>query len=421
MGAPIVFDPVCGSARGHNYKTAIKYAEWMIENGQGQPEIWIPESDCDPAETTIPVKKNLPWVYEYFLPTQSRAPHPWLQRFVRRIKHVAPTSKLVRIALSPFFLLFHLVSLRGIRGSLGKALKSEPSLLFMPGADLFSILALHELAKKGLIKPDQLIVVRLMGVMETAGYLPGSHEMYLTALQLLTAHRLRILISGETEKYATFLERQLKINVPVTHIPIHEAKTTVVPASPNSSPTTRNVVCLGGARADKGYFELFEHAQRCRLTWGRSMHFYVQRMSPQNPEYNLTYELALARSINVTLLPAYLEDDVLFSWIARSDAVYLPYSTGTYAQRGSAILFDSLPFGKLIVGRRGTGFGDSIDSFGLGVTFHDWHSLDRAFETVMQQNDVSRERLKARQLRYLDTLTNNLGDVTNGKNIVRIY
>lgn len=394
----------------------------MIGRAQGPAEIWIPKSDCDPNETKVPVKKNLPWVYEYFLPTGNASLHSRLQRLVRHIKHLAPTSKVVRIALSPLFLSFHLLSMRGIRKSLSKALKCEPSSLFLPGADLFSILALHQLAKKGQIRHDQLIVLRLMGVMETSGYLPGSHEMYLNALQLLTAHRLRILITGETEKYATFLERHLKIGVPVTHIPVHESKTAIsAPSSLDAEPTSRAIVCLGGARADKGYFELLEHARRCRLTWGRSMHFYVQRMSPQNPEYDTDYELALARSINVTLLPSYLDDDVLFSWIAQADAVYLPYSSGTYAQRGSAILFDSLPFGKLIIGRRGTGFGDSIDTYGLGVTFHHWASLDEAFEAVMRQNDASRVRLKQRQRQYLDLLTDNLGEVTNGKKIVRIY
>jgi hypothetical protein len=423
LSPAIIFDPVCGSSRGHNYKTTIKYADWLASETSTPVEIWIPKSDCDPSEATVPVKKNLPWVFEYFLPTKNGGIHTRLQRSARKLRALAPQSRLAKLILFPCQVFFHWRSVSEIRRAILRALKLEPSVLFFPGADFYSILALQQLADRGKISKNQKIILRLMGVMETAAHLPGIKNSYLHALQLLLNHNLRTMVTGETEKYSAHLERHIKIVVPVTHIPLDKKLLLATDGARQSADESGRITiaCLGGARADKGYFEITDHAHRARLKWGRYVHFVIQGMSPENPEYDAEYELHLSRCLNVTVLPSYLDDDDLFSWIRRANAIFLPYSVGTYEQRGSAILFDTLPFGKMIIGRRGTGFGDTIDSYGLGATFEDWETLDRAFKTLVEKKPDYSQQIRSRQTKYLELVKNNLKEVFDAKEVVRIY
>ena len=133
----------------------------------------------------------------------------------------------------------------------------------------------------------------------------------------------------------------------------------------------------------------------------RNVRLRVQGMHTSNPEYNWEYQAKLASLINVALLPARLTDLELLSEIDTSDLVLLPYSQGTYEQRGSAILFDSLPFGKPIIGMDGTGFGDTIRSGGLGLTYNGYDDLVNKLFQVTNFSEAMLEKIKENQLAYM--------------------
>jgi glycosyltransferase involved in cell wall biosynthesis len=245
-------------------------------------------------------------------------------------------------------------------------------------------------------------------------------------MRLLLEEKLNINISAETEKYAAHLEKKLHVEVIVTHIPNVNVSAPINVAPPDVSllgaqPDAKIAVCLGGARADKGYLELAYLANYLRSGLGRRLHFVVQAMSSKTEYYSTNYEFEMKTAVNISLLSTFLSNEDLFSWIERSDIVFLPYSQATYNLRGSAILFDAIAHGKLIIGRAGTGFGDTIAHAGLGFTFNDFSSLMHAFQKAVALDAQDLEAIRQNQQQYVAKLENNLKELFNEKDIVRIY
>ena len=414
----IIFDPVCGTSKGHNFSTMIKYANWLKRSLDFKSQLWIPESDCKFNDKDIVVRKNIPWVYEYFIPVENNSLFSLTQQVLKFSKDRS-RSKLVR---APVFILSsvtHLIAQKKIENSLLEAFSENTKYLFLPGADLYSILALARLSEKNLIPDNLNIIIRLMGVMETAGYFPKSRSALFSALQLILKNHSKVKVTAETEKYASVLAKHLKVVVTVTHIPNDSDYIKPRKITPNSE--TYKLVCLGGARSDKGYFELIDFLNHARKIFGRHVEFYIQTMSPTNKEYNPQYEMKLAKTLNSVLLPSFLSDEDLFSYLFNADIIFLPYSAGTYEYRGSAILFDSLGTGKPILGRSNTGFGMTVDIAGLGKTFCNIDEFGNELSKLINFKDIQSKQIYDYQESYLLKMNENLKDVFDGQDFVRFY
>lgn len=414
----IIFDPVCGTSKGHNFRTMIKYAEWLKHSLFIESQLWIPDSDCESTNKDLIVKKNIPWVYEYFLPVENKSLFSFSQHLLRSTKGKYRT-KIVR---APTFILSsvtHIIAQKKIETALLKSFKEKTNFLFFPGADLYSILALASLSERKLIPKNLNIIIRLMGVMETAGYFPKSKSALFSALRLILKNHSKVKVTAETEKYATVLAKHLKVVVKVTHIPNDSSH--CLPEGVFQDKSIQNIVCLGGARSDKGYFELIDFINHARKIFGRHVKFYIQTMSSTNKEYNPQYEMKLAKTLNAILLPSFLSDEDLFGYLFAADVIFLPYSSGTYELRGSAILFDSLGTGKPILGRSNTGFGLTIDIAGLGCTFSDINDFGTALSKLTNLTSIQKDHLYQCQNSYLNKMNENLKEIFDGQNFVRFY
>lgn len=404
----ILFDPVCGTRRGHNFATLIKYADWIRAHTALAPELWIADFDGDLAGAPHPVKTCIPWVFEYFIPTGNRGFWPWLGRRVRHLAQHGRPRRLARLLAAGLAVLLFLNSRRQVEAALRRALDLRPRMLFLPGADQYSLAALAQILERHPEHREVPIHIRLMGVMEHESHLRVTREVHVPYLKTIVACGHQVRLSCETEKYAAAIGGQLGIEVPVTHIPVHPAMATRRGHAPVGTRAPLVMACVGGARGDKGYFHLVFIANQLRLHAGVPLVLRVQRMAAGNAEFNPDYEFALMRCPNIELLPAFLSDEALQQEIADADVILLPYSVDTYRMRGSAILFDTLPYGKPLLGRRGTAFGDTIDSHGFGFTFADHQDLLRAARAIQAFSAEALAALRQREQDYLRSMETRL-------------
>jgi glycosyltransferase involved in cell wall biosynthesis len=392
----IIFDPVCGIERGHNLPTIKKYAKWLKEEFNFASTACVSLNNIKADKDSCLDFEQIPWVYNYWLPTKNEI------KALRNRKVIQHDHYMDMLTCG----VHHYYSHIKIKRSLKKTLKMRGKFFFFPGADFYSLSALHSLALEGLVPKDKIIIIRLMGVMETATKIPNARKVFTELLQgIKSILGQQVRISAETEKYALYLSGLLNIEISVTPIPSDLSNVDAINKRQQNKQLTIDdliIACLGGARADKGYFEIAVIAEKLLNTKAtRNVRFRVQGMHMSNPEYNWEYQAKLASLINVVLLPARLTDLELLTEIDTSDLVLLPYSQGTYEQRGSAILFDSLPFGKPIIGMDGTGFGDTIRNGGLGLTYNGYDDLMNKLFQVTIFSEAMLKKIKENQHAYM--------------------
>lgn len=398
----IIFDPVCGLTIGHNLPTIDKYAEWLNQNFGWKSEAWV--STKNNPSTSYLNFKTMPWVYGYWL-------HGTLQQELKAKRRRLKNNTILHLLKNSAH---HVWAQHHIVSHLQKAVATEPAYIFFPGADFYSLLAILSVAKELPKNSKTIFVVRLMGVMEWATKLPRAPEILnqvIFDIQAILGDRVRF--SAETEKYSHQLGSILNTVVPVSSIP-SPAKFEDLTLRERSY---INIACLGGARADKGYFEVLELANKTQEVFnnhhGKEIKFTVQSMNSRNLDFDWKYQSDLARSSNVDLIKPRLSDAELNNEINNADIVLLPYSQGTYASRGSAILFDTLPFGKPLLGTDGTGFGDSIRTGGLGLTYNGTDDYINRLSDIINFSEDKKREIKINQQNYSNKMLSNLKELFN--------
>lgn len=407
----IIFDPVCGIYKGHNLPTIQKYAKWISENLNHECEAWVAINKL-PSNNELTFKK-IPWVYSYWL-YENLSMKDEIKARNRVIKNDSISQVIGNV-------MQHKSAQNKIEKALEEASNTNPEFIFFPGADFYSLTSILTLAKKERFSKNTIIIVRLMGVMEWATKLPRAHEIIdqvIFDIKILLGNRVRF--TAETEKYAFKLSSITNSQVPVTSIPnetpsiIHNKGKI---KTDNKTKNTVTLACLGGARPDKGYFDLLNicHKTIDKFNSAHSINiqFKIQSMSPASIEYNWAYQTELSRLSSIKLLKPRLTDEELNSEILASDIIFLPYSEGTYANRGSAILFDTLPFGKPILGVAGTGYGDTIMHAGLGLTYSGIDDYINRLTDLINLSPIQHEKIIKNQREYSDKLLTNLKECFN--------
>ena len=399
----VIFDPVCGLKTGHNIPTIEKYAHWLNTKYGCDVEAWI-ATDHKSSNSVLTYKK-MPWVYGYWL-------HGTLEAELKARKKILKNDSLLDIVKNS---LHHIQAQRRIESSLKAAIDSASKYVFFPGADFYSLVALLSLAQRKKIGTKKVFIIRLMGVMESATKLPRSKEIFnqvLYDLKSILGHKA--IFTAETEKYAFELTGLLNSEVLVTSIP-GPTISIAEKISRNENPFI--ISCLGGARADKGYFEIQDLATKAHaifnLKHGKNIKFSVQSMSPRNLDFSWEYQNQLAKSPNVNLVKPRLSDSELDYEISKANLILLPYSQGTYASRGSAILFDTLLHGVPILGSDDTGFGDSIRTAGLGLTYQGNDDFLNRLSDLINLSPERNSEISRNQKIYYTKLINNLEECFN--------
>ena len=235
-------------------------------------------------------------------------------------------------------------------------------LIFFPSADFYGATALMQhLNSSGRIRNAPTIHCRFIGVMENHGYRRPYPRLDLIRLIKASKDQLRITASAETPSYAAYLEMLLQQQVSYFPYPLFQSVL-------GSKPDEFLVSSPGSGRADKGFFDTLAIAKEVYAqNPSANIVIATQDMLQSDKHYNPQYSQQLANYPNIKLQSAQLTDDEIDMMMKSSAAYFLPYSPGTYRQRGSAIFQEAISYGKHVIAKKGTGFAELVERYKVGL------------------------------------------------------
>lgn len=239
--------------------------------------------------------------------------------------------------------------------------------LMFPSIDYFSLAGVLAVLNGRPPAHRPHLLIRLIGVMELAvpGKTPEDALAHICAqLQTYLAEGGQVTLAAETPKYAQKLSAL--IGAPVQTVPCIVADFDALPL-PQSGPIT--FLAGGSARPDKGFFRLkpiidLVHAE----IDPKDVRFVIQGL-PDHLTYAHRADLrALTALPNTTLLPGQIPYDAVRQSFAESHVTLMPYDAEIYMLRGSAMLMETMLFGRLAICQDSTAFAEQAQLYGAGVT-----------------------------------------------------
>ena len=338
----ILCDPVCVLRYGHNVAALGNFARFV---GQGFEEViaigcrYLPDSVAQPNA----IRQDFDFYYNDAIPISEEG-----QEFE------LPGTHEEKIAAAKADLLAVLN-----RYKVGRA-----DVLCYPSIDFYALYALassiDELKKAG----SPTLMIRLIGVMETAvsGNYARPLDVMLTLLGRLQASGLPIRFAAETPRYAEFLS--IHLDRPIAVAPNIETRQQM-PLPDNGSFT---VICPGSARYDKGFLTLHEiFAKVRREDPNLRIRFRTQVLPDIYLKLHLGYLQRLYAVPGVDILPAQISASEIEAMYDDADLVLLPYARDVYEFRGSAVLIEATCAGRHALALEGSAFVDQMRYFGSGT------------------------------------------------------
>ena len=346
MGRLFVCDPVCVLPFGHN-APALKYFKQKFSSHF--------------SEVTALCSVHLPpkMVKEFeFEPFYNFYYHQFLT-----LSHVPEAVDLSLNCNDPGFVdnIEALATADARRLLDGYSITADDTILF-PSVDFYGLIGLLNALAGRSAANQPAVYARFLGVMENA---TSSYRVPLKEFvaRILEAQSLgaRLSFSAEAPPYADELATLLQQPVSATPYP---QVGNLLPM-PELGPFV--MYCPGSARADKGYFDLW---QICRAVRQQdptlNIRFVTQILPDSIARHWENYTSQLYALPGVELLPAIIDEDVMLEQYRKCHAVLLPYDTETYALRGSAVMMEATYFGRRILTVTGTGFADQVSYYGIG-------------------------------------------------------
>lgn len=258
--------------------------------------------------------------------------------------------------------------------------------IILTNADIYTTLALALLCE--LYRPEQLpgIYIRFIGVMENAAT-QDRYLLLINRLSQLKSRGYRISISAETPTLSAKLATLMDCQVHTTpyllpnemHLPMPEADHFAV-------------LCGGSARIDKGFLRLPSIIKKVLDIKGQSrrIEFRVQNLPPEDQLRHLPTVAFLYACPYVELMESTLSFDEIVDTYRQTSLSIMPYDSATYKERGSAILMESIMFGRIVAGQGGTAFSEQILKYNCGEVCN----TDEQFaEAIIRLSDVPTEFL----------------------------
>jgi glycosyltransferase involved in cell wall biosynthesis len=240
--------------------------------------------------------------------------------------------------------------------------------LCYPSIDFYSLYALSECADELRRVGSPTIMIRFIGVMETAasGAFARPMRVVLALTTRLLDSGLPLKIAAETPRYADFLA--IHLDTPVAVAPNIETREQL----PLPSGGKFTVVCPGSARFDKGFLSLLDifSAVRRRDPQGK-IQFVTQVLPDRELKSHLDYLRKLHAVPGVTVLPAQISSQEIADMYKNCDLVLLPYARDVYEFRGSAVMIEAICSGRQVVALDGPAFVDQLRYFGAGSVVSD--------------------------------------------------
>ena len=269
--------------------------------------------------------------------------------------------------------------------------------VILPNTDIYSLSALLVLLDGMPAAVAPALFFRFIGVMENAKYFErDGFDTVARALQKFKKRGYRISVSAETPTLSRSLAGKLDADVWTTPYPLIGKDVLPLPSDPFA------VLCGGSARADKGFGRLPAIIEQVGNLVGDHVRFVVQNAPATEQMKHLTTIQALSKMHNVTLLDGVLPFSEIIDAYTRTTISIMPYDPVVYAERGSAILMESIMFGRLVIGQADTAFAEQIMLYNSGEVARSDAEFARAIVRLasMPRHYLREQAMAARQ-RYL--------------------
>lgn len=262
--------------------------------------------------------------------------------------------------------------------------------LCFPSIDFYALLALTETLELLREVGSPRILIRLIGVMESASSAHYTKPLNVTLalLSKICASGLTVRLAAETPRYAEYLAVQLEQSIAVTaNIELREQ----VPLPENNEFT---VICPGSARYDKGFLNLVKLFSEVRQNDPEiRIRFRTQVLPDRDLKHQIDYLARLYAIPGVTLLPSQLPAEDLASMYDEADLVLLPYAADVYEFRGSAVMIEAMLSGRHCLALEGPAFVDQMRYFGAGTACS---SIAEMASKIISFSKETRARRQAR-------------------------
>jgi glycosyltransferase involved in cell wall biosynthesis len=179
-------------------------------------------------------------------------------------------------------------------------------------------------------------------------------------LQEFDALRGRLFFFADTPTLAEAYRRQY--GIAVSEVPVICDLALIRELSAKRAKTsTRKIMYLGNARAEKGFHLLPELVEALASQPGIEFHFQAHTTPDDDPDERIEAAIErLKRLPRVTLYPQPLSQRQYIELLCDADIVLLPYDTALYQRRSSGILTQALAAGKVAVAPEGIWFSDAV-------------------------------------------------------------
>jgi hypothetical protein len=267
--------------------------------------------------------------------------------------------------------------------------------LCYPSIDFYSLLGLVEAIDELRESGSPKILIRLIGVMETASSAQYAKPLNvaLALINQLYDAGLPVSLAAETPRYAEYLAVQLNRPVAVTaNIELREQ--VLLPEGEHFT-----VICPGSARYDKGFLDLAELFSNVRQRDPEMrIRFGTQVLPDRDLKHQIDYLIKLYAIPGTTILPSQLPAEELAVMYERADLVLLPYAHDVYQFRGSAVLIEAMCSGRHCLALDGPAFVDQMRYFGSGTVCSSIEDMADKVITLSKETSAKRYA-KARQAR----------------------
>lgn len=338
----LIIDPVCVFSYGHNVAAMENFKRFV---GKYYDEVAC--FGCARLPDAIAAQYGIEPTFEYYYNDAMPLPRSDTDKTILRThaqKVIAAKQDLSRLL---------------------KRLKvNSADTLCYPSVDFYSLMALAEAVEELREAGNPKILIRLIGVMETASSAQYAKPLNvaLALIGRLCEAGISVRLAAETPRYAEYLATQLNRPVAVAaNIELREQ----VPL-PQCEYFT--VICPGSARYDKGFLHLVELFSQVRQRDPEMrIRFRTQVLPDRDLKHQIDYLIQLYAIPGVNILPSQLPAEKLVSMYEDADLVLLPYAHDVYKFRGSAVLIEAMLSGRHCLALDGPAFVDQIRYFGGGT------------------------------------------------------
>lgn len=234
-------------------------------------------------------------------------------------------------------------------------------LIFFPSSDYYGAVSLFELALKN-ASAMPAIHLRMVHVLEYRSLThPDPFGHLMSYLRLAKRAGIRVSISAETPSYAAHLSKILGYSAFYFPYPVSGE------AMPMPRTKPRMLSSIGAGRGEKGYMLLETIIEQLAKTPRVTAHcFEIQSMSKDDGKFSMDYQRRLEANPHVKVMSETLSEAQINDLYRRSYVTLMPYESGSYSDRGSAIYQEAILYGRPVVCFDGTGFADQVKHYGGG-------------------------------------------------------